>query len=827
MSSDFNLSSTELNAVGIVSCCLSNSKGVLCTAATEDNVYRTSDGGATWTQASSSEVMIFGTSTKVQILSPIILGDYVVARTTATHTNTFVVSTDAGNTWTSKSFTNCYKPLFQTDEYSISASQTNYLTKIGKTLYSSTQIGATNQFNKYNNSLKVTDFGVTVLSNHSINRYTITYCLDVTASPPSIETFALDTGFVIVSTGICSDYFLVVAYDFTQNVMQVYKAPLQTATEWEAVGDTFSDLTWTDVNAVNTYINDSNTDHFCITCAKKEIYYSYDGGSTIQVSETTQQCRISSTEQRCTNPLIGYDDVLMYMSGNTANQDQAGLISFDCGKTWSTTLANTVGVYSHALDPSSLQCLLGSAFENNMYYKTLQSLQLTLDDSITYSPSSVDTPHTFDVSSTSSGQAITVTSSASSVVSIPNSSVFQMYAVDVGESDITAFQAGNSVYYPASVTKTQVVSAPSQESQTITFDSFGTPFVYSTDLRVSLVATSTSGLPVTFQAFDAADTDVISELALITESEELSFLSAGTFYITAWQEGSENYFPAEAVTRSLTVQRAPQTITSFETLSSPYTYSFHATVPLQATASSGLPVTFLSSNPDVAFIVENGDDEESSPTSSFVMRLPGTSLLSAMQNGNSCYEAATPVSRPLTIVSEAICFAGSVRIAVQNEMNPYTLSHVPISELQVGQKVFTKENKFIPIAKIGKMKFFPGRLFHQRLFYHKKHRGFVVTGNHGVLDETATWEELEMQQKKFGYSNSLGGVPLVMAAVSSQMQEWVHNDHFGMDKRTMMVYHLVLESSDRDAQFGICGEEEVWSESCSMAVYEKFLKAWG
>lgn len=381
----------------------------------------------------------------------------------------------------------------------------------------------------------------------------------------------------------------------------------------------------------------------------------------------------------------------------------------------------------------------------------------------------------------------------------------------VGTFYVRASQAGNDYFSAASSVMLSVQIL--KQDQTLEVSDLE-EVQYVPGLTVSVQGTAPITLfPVTFRVFDTEDAVTNSAFVTVIESleEENTFTleigKPGTYYVVATQIGDDNFNPVEE-TQILHVLKMAQTI-QFEELLASYSYAYHGVIEVTATASSELPVSFVSSNPEVAF-VQDGQ---------VLMRLPGQALLYAVQTGDDYYSAASNVARMATIVSEAICFAPLVRIAVKNEADPYQLSHIPISELQEGQLVFTKDKKFVPIAKIGKMKVCPGKLSHQRMFQHKKKKRFQVTGNHGILYQEGVDSEeyLAIQEKKFGIKKRcLHGIPVLMAAVSSQMKE--------MAFENMIVYHLVLESSDENAQFAICGEEEIWSESCSMAVYKKYLQ---
>jgi len=253
----------------------------------------------------------------------------------------------------------------------------------------------------------------------------------------------------------------------------------------------------------------------------------------------------------------------------------------------------------------------------------------------------------------SSGLTISYASSNPAVATVNGNTVT---VVGAGQTTITASQPGNGNYNAAtSVSQTLTVN---QVSQTITFTPLGTqPITLGT---ITLTATSTSGLPVTYTSSTPAVATVNGNI--------LTLLTLGTSVITASQAGNTNYLPAASVSQTLTVGLANQTIT-FGAIpahtfgDSPFT--------ITATASSGLPVTFYSTNPGVVSISGNVATVNGA----------GTTVISANQAGNGMYNVAPNVSQTLT-VNRAIV---NVTIASNNpsptQGTSVTLSSVVTSTL--------------------------------------------------------------------------------------------------------------------------------------------------
>jgi len=148
------------------------------------------------------------------------------------------------------------------------------------------------------------------------------------------------------------------------------------------------------------------------------------------------------------------------------------------------------------------------------------------------------------------------------------------------------------------------------------------------DTALTLSATATSGLPVQFAVSDPG----VARLA----DGKITLMGAGNCDIVAFQEGDSVYLPAPQVVQRLTVAKAPQAITFPEM--GPMLTGTPDFDPV-ATASSGLPITYTSSNTAVATIAEG----------KIRITGPGTTLISARQNGNNRYGAAPTVARELVV----------------------------------------------------------------------------------------------------------------------------------------------------------------------------------
>ncbi len=166
-----------------------------------------------------------------------------------------------------------------------------------------------------------------------------------------------------------------------------------------------------------------------------------------------------------------------------------------------------------------------------------------------------------------------------------------------------------------------------QTAQTITFG----PLEEKTygDAPFALTAMASSGLVVSYASSDTNVATVASNLVTI--------LNAGVTTITATQAGNENYTTAAPVPQTLTVNPATQSIT-FDALPDK-TYG-DAPFALTSTASSGLPVSYASSDTNVATVAGN----------TVTIVKAGVTTITATQAGDLNHSAANPVPRPLTVV---------------------------------------------------------------------------------------------------------------------------------------------------------------------------------
>lgn len=214
-----------------------------------------------------------------------------------------------------------------------------------------------------------------------------------------------------------------------------------------------------------------------------------------------------------------------------------------------------------------------------------------------------------------------------------------------GEISGTPSAAGNFTFQ-VTATNGGGTSSPAQieidiakADQTISFGALSDK--QEGDPDFSLSATASSGLTVSYSSSDA--------LVATVSGNMVHIVGPGTVTITASQAGDANYNAATSVDQSFNVtsgQLQDQTI-SFGPLS-PVTYG-DADFTLTATASSGLPVTYTSSDPSVATVSGN----------TIHINMPGMATVTARQAGDGTYNPAPDVEQSLVVNTKALTVTGA------------------------------------------------------------------------------------------------------------------------------------------------------------------------
>ncbi len=176
-------------------------------------------------------------------------------------------------------------------------------------------------------------------------------------------------------------------------------------------------------------------------------------------------------------------------------------------------------------------------------------------------------------------------------------------------------------------------------SQVITFNALAPKIIGDADFDPS--ATASSNLPVVYTSSDSTVAAIVSG--------KVHIIGAGTTTITASQAGNADYSKADDVSQLLTVNKKEQSI-SFAAIAEKTTRD--SDFDLVAVASSGLAISYTSSNESVATIM-NGKVH---------LVGGGTTVITASQEGNESYNAATSVSQELNVFAPPAVLTKNIEV---------------------------------------------------------------------------------------------------------------------------------------------------------------------
>ena len=163
-------------------------------------------------------------------------------------------------------------------------------------------------------------------------------------------------------------------------------------------------------------------------------------------------------------------------------------------------------------------------------------------------------------------------------------------------------------------------------------------------------AKSSSGLPITYESSNTA-------VATVTSKGLIHLTGSGTCKIKAYQAGDSIYRQSIALYLSMNVLKGYQTV-QFDSIPI-QTYGCDD-VSLNASASSGLPITFSSTNTAVATVLTTGKIH---------IVGAGSSSIRAAQNGDIFYLGAS-ISRPLVVNKAQLNARPADTIRTANTANP-------------------------------------------------------------------------------------------------------------------------------------------------------------
>ena len=364
-------------------------------------------------------------------------------------------------------------------------------------------------------------------------------------------------------------------------------------------------------------------------------------------SDVAQQLTIGKKDQVITFTAIGEKSVgdadfdagatassglaLTYTSSNTAVASLVNGMIHIVGPGSTTITASQAGNGNFNEAPSVSQVLMVIKRSQTITFNTLSPKQTGDAD--------------FDAGATaSSGLAVSYVSSNTAVATIVNGKI---HIVGAGESTITASQAGNEEYNAApAVSQPVSVFTP---GQSITFNALPVKQVGDADFDAG--ATASSGLAVSYSSSNLSVATIVNG--------KIHIVGAGSSTIIAVQEGNSTYSAAASKAQTLTVTKRDQTIT-FNGL--PAKQTGDVDFVAGATASSGLAVSYVSSNTTVATVI-NGKIHIVSA---------GTSIITASQAGDATYAPATSINQTLTVTQTQISL---VKVRYQDGDNGQTTNN--------------------------------------------------------------------------------------------------------------------------------------------------------
>lgn len=235
----------------------------------------------------------------------------------------------------------------------------------------------------------------------------------------------------------------------------------------------------------------------------------------------------------------------------------------------------------------------------------------------------------------------------------------------------------------SSVNSTNVELTVNKCAQVITFPELEAKTYGDADF--TLPAVTDKGLPIQYQSMNTNVATISGNTVTIT--------GVGETNIIATQAGDENYLEAAYVTRKLTVNKIAQNIV-IEALPEKTYEDLPFNLP--STSDKGLALSYTSTNTDVATV------------SGYTVTIvgAGTTEIIATQAGDTYHQAATPVTRVLTVnrKSQTITFAAlgtKVYGDAPIELNQYTDKNLEITYASDNLEVASVEGNKIKMLKPG------------------------------------------------------------------------------------------------------------------------------
>ncbi|MBC8054215.1 MAG: carbohydrate-binding protein [Sphingobacteriaceae bacterium] len=394
-----------------------------------------------------------------------------------------------------------------------------------------------------------------------------------------------------------------------------------------------ADSTWTAINAITTPIAGNGTDK--------------------QVAFTNVQTSVDDVNYAFANHIVQNQSIVFddFSEKKVGDGDFTASATASSGLQINYTSADSTiaKIVQNVIRIQKAGTVVITASQpGNLFYSAAQPVSkfLVIKDLQTIAfaafPEKVYGDADFDAAaSASSGLPVTYSSSNTNVATIVDGMI---HIVGAGTSVITASQSGNEAYVAASnASETLTVN---KKEQTVTFAALPEKKVGDADFNGG--ATASSDLPVSYSSSNTA-------VATIVEGN-IHIVGAGTSVITASQSGNEVYHAASEVAQTLTVKKKSQNIT-FAAFTDKKVGD--ADFDGGAISDSGLPVSYSSSNENVATII-NG-----------LIHITGggTTTITASQAGNESYDAASSVVQELNVFIPPSVSAKNIEVEVDANGN--------------------------------------------------------------------------------------------------------------------------------------------------------------